>query len=151
MIIKLKVNFKSRGLFDLFSIGKVSELSGVPATTLRYYESAGLIPKINRSGGQRRYSEDILQRIRVIKMAQQAGFQVQEIFVLLEGFDSNVRPSERWRSLAQKKRLELDEKANQIKMMQQVLDDGLKCSCLSWNECFVNIDLEGNCCKGGCN
>ncbi|ALS28866.1 MerR family transcriptional regulator [Paenibacillus sp. 32O-W] len=69
---------------------------------------------------------------------------MQEIFVLLEGFDSNVPPSERWRSMAQKKRLELEEKERQIKMMQQVLENGLKCFCLSWDECFVNVDLDGN-------
>ncbi|NTZ20743.1 MerR family transcriptional regulator [Paenibacillus sp. JMULE4] len=128
----------------MLSIGEIARLSDVPASTLRYYENVGLIPKVSRRSGQRRYSSDILQRIRVIKTAQQAGFHVQEIFVLLEGFDSNVPPSERWRSMAQKKRLELEEKERQIKMMQQVLENGLKCFCLSWDECFVNVDLDGN-------
>ena len=126
----------------MLSIGEIARLSDVPASTLRYYENVGLIPKVSRRSGQRRYSADILQRIRVIKTAQQAGFHVQEIFVLLEGFDSNVPPSERWRSMAQKKRHELEEKGRQIKMMQQVLENGLKCSCLSWDECFVNVDLD---------
>lgn len=129
------------------SISEISKISGVPATALRYYESVGLIPAPYRSGGQRRYSADILQRIRLIKMAQQAGFQIQEIFVLLEGFDSNIAPSERWHSMATKKRVELQDKIKGIQEMQQVLDNGLKCSCLSWEECFVHLDSDGNCCK----
>jgi MerR family redox-sensitive transcriptional activator SoxR len=131
----------------VLAIGEVSRLSGVPASTLRYYENVGLIPKVNRNSGQRRYSPDILQRLQVIKMAQQAGFQVQEIYTLLEGFDSNIPPSERWRAMAEKKRLELDEKTRQIQMMQQVLTNGLKCTCLSWDECFVNIKLDRHCCN----
>lgn len=131
----------------MLSIGEVAKLSDVPASTLRYYEQIGLIPEITRSSGQRRYSPDILQRIRVIKMAQHAGFLVQEIFDLLEGFDSRVLPSERWRVMAERKSAELEEKSKQIKQMQQVLKNSLKCTCLSWDECFENINLEdGNCC-----
>jgi MerR family redox-sensitive transcriptional activator SoxR len=127
------------------SIGEVVKLSDVPASTLRYYEQVGLIPTTSRNNGQRRYTTDILQRIQIIKMAQQSGFQVSEIFVLLEGFDSNISPSERWKSMANNKRMELEEKSKQIELMQQTLDNGLKCKCLSWDECFTNIDKNGDC------
>jgi MerR family redox-sensitive transcriptional activator SoxR len=133
----------------MLSIGEIAKRSNVPATTLRYYEKVGLLPEAHRYSGQRRYSTDIVQRIRVIKMAQQAGFQVQEIFTLLEGFDSNVPPSARWREMAQSKRRELAEKSEQIAMMQKVLENGLKCTCVSWDDCFVNVNLDGNCCKRG--
>lgn len=125
----------------MLTIGQVASLGGLSASALRYYESVGLLPKTNRSGGQRRYSPDILKRIRVIKMAQNAGFQVQEIHMLLEGFDANVPPSERWKKLAEQKRNELNEKSRQIERMKQVLDNGLNCSRLSWEECFINVNL----------
>jgi MerR family redox-sensitive transcriptional activator SoxR len=133
----------------MMSIGEVAELSDVPASTLRYYEKVGLLPETKRNSGQRRYSPDILQRIRVIKMAQQVGFQVQEIFVLFKGFDSNVPPSERWRNMAEKKQRELEEKNRQITMMQQVLENGMKCACLTWDECYVSFKPIEDCCKGG--
>ena len=118
----------------MLSIGEVAKMSDIPASTLRYYEQVGLIPATSRNNGQRRYSEDILQRIQIIKMAQQSGFQVSEIFVLLEGFDSNIPPSERWQTMAMNKRKELEDKSKQIEFMQQTLDKGLKCKCLSWDE-----------------
>ncbi|TJY44155.1 MerR family transcriptional regulator [Cohnella pontilimi] len=133
----------------MLSIGDVADQSGVPASALRYYEKEGLLPPAERKGGQRRYSPDILFRIRVIKMAQQAGFQVNEILTLLEGFDSNVPPSERWREMAQKKRMELEEKQRELVLMQEVLDRGLRCTCLSWDECFLNVSLDGTCDRGG--
>src|SRR5690554_4238847 len=100
----------------MLSIGEVSKLSDIPASTLRYYEQVGLIPITSRSNGQRRYSPDIVQRLQIIKMAQQSGFQVSEIFVLLEGFDSNVSPSDRWKSMARNKRIELEDKSKQIEL-----------------------------------
>jgi len=127
----------------MLSIGDVAEQSGVPASALRYYEKEGLLPPAERKGGQRRYSPGILFRIRVIKMAQQAGFQVSEILTLLEGFDSNVAPSERWREMAEKKRREIEAKQKELLLMQEALDRGLCCRCLSWDECFVNVDLDG--------
>ncbi|WP_276357629.1 MerR family transcriptional regulator [Cohnella caldifontis] len=127
----------------MLSIGDVADQSGVPASTLRYYEKEGLLPPVERKGGQRRYSPDILFRIRVIKMAQQAGFQVSEILTLLEGFDSNVPPSERWRAMARIKREELEEKQRELVLMQEALERGLRCSCLSWDECFLSENSKG--------
>jgi MerR family redox-sensitive transcriptional activator SoxR len=125
----------------MLTIGQVASAAGISASALRFYESVELLPKTNRIGGQRRYSPDILKRIRVIKIAQQAGFQVQEIHTLLEGFDASVPASERWRELAKQKRKELEEKVRLIEQMKQVLDSGLSCTCLSWDECFINMDL----------
>ncbi len=125
----------------MLSIGQVAEKVGVNTSALRYYEQIGLIPNANRVNGKREYSSEIIGRIQVIKLAQSAGFQIDEIKILLEGFDSNISPSERWKAMATKKKSELQDKINQLKVMQSVLDNSLKCSCLSWEECFKNIEI----------
>jgi MerR family redox-sensitive transcriptional activator SoxR len=140
MKISVKVNFKSRGEIMLL-IGQVAKKVGVNTSTLRYYEQVGLIPSAKRVSGKREYSTEIIGRLQVIKLAQSAGFQIDEIKILLEGFDSNISPSERWKAMATKKKNELQDKINQIKVMQSVLDNSLKCSCLSWEECFENIQI----------
>lgn len=132
----------------MLPIGEIVKRSQVPASTLRYYEKIGLLPEVDRSGGQRRYPPDILNRIRVIRMAQQAGFQVSEILTLLEGFDPRMIPSKRWRELAMRKRIELAEKRKQLEAMLFMLDNGLSCNCLSWDECFDHVGADGTCCKG---
>jgi MerR family redox-sensitive transcriptional activator SoxR len=106
------------------------------ASTLRYYEQIGLIPSPIRKSGKRIYEEDIIGRLEFIKLSQSAGFQIDEIKLWLEGFDSNIPPSERWRVMAIKKQQELVEKQNQISLMQSVLQNSLQCNCLSWDECF---------------
>jgi DNA-binding transcriptional MerR regulator len=77
--------------------------------------------------------------LEFIKLAQSAGFHIDEIKLLLEGLDSNIPPSERWRIMAIKKHQELIEKQNQISLMQSVLQNSLHFSCLSWDECFHTI------------
>jgi MerR family redox-sensitive transcriptional activator SoxR len=117
------------------SIGKLAAKADVNSSTIRYYESIGLLPSPERKNGQRRYSENILQ---------QTGFTIQEITILLEGFET-LPPSERWEQMAREKRNELIEKKRQIISMIQILDDGLSCKCLTWSDCFVKIKTNGTC------
>ncbi|MCH8814199.1 MAG: MerR family DNA-binding transcriptional regulator, partial [Chloroflexi bacterium] len=52
-------------------IGDVAERAELAASTLRYYESAGLLPPPARSNGRRRYGEDVFRRLTAIKVARQ--------------------------------------------------------------------------------
>ncbi|PZE19048.1 MerR family DNA-binding transcriptional regulator [Paenibacillus xerothermodurans] len=46
------------------SIGQLSAKASVNASTVRYYESVGLLPSPERKNGQRRYDERILFHVR---------------------------------------------------------------------------------------
>lgn len=126
------------------SIGQLAARADINASTLRYYESIGLLPSPERRNGQRRYDVNLLEKLAFIKIAQQTGFTIQEISVLLEGFET-LPPSERWEEMAREKRFELEEKKKQINSMIQILDDGLKCKCLTWSECSTKIKTKGTC------
>ncbi|MFY0803596.1 MerR family transcriptional regulator [Peribacillus frigoritolerans] len=127
------------------SIGELAKKAEVNPSAIRYYESIGLIPFTERVNGQRRYTIEILDRLRFIKAAQLSGFSNQEITVLLEGFDISVSPSERWKQMANKKRSELEEKKKQINTMLGILENGLKCTCLTWSECLTKVKSDGTC------
>ncbi|MFI8711234.1 MerR family transcriptional regulator [Brevibacillus brevis] len=66
------------------SIGQLAKKAEVNPSTLRYYESVDLLPAPERKNGQRRYDERLLERIHFIKIAQQTGFSIQEIAILLK-------------------------------------------------------------------
>src|SRR5438045_7212802 len=68
------------------SIGEVAREAGMPASTLRYYEKAGLLPAPPRRSGQRCYSEAVFGRINLIRLALEAGFTIGETRVFLSGF-----------------------------------------------------------------
>ncbi|MFC5530270.1 MerR family transcriptional regulator [Cohnella yongneupensis] len=127
------------------SIGQLASRSDVNASTLRYYESVGLLPVPERTNGQRRYDEGLVDRISFIKVAQQTGFTIQEIAILLEGFQSNDSINDQWEQMAKQKRFELIQRQNQIHSMIQILDNGLNCKCLTWSECLEEIQTNGKC------
>ncbi|WP_455752773.1 MerR family transcriptional regulator [Streptomyces cinereoruber] len=64
-------------------ISQLAERSGVAATTLRFYESAGLLPAGRTPAGYRLYGEDALARLAFIGAAKHLGLALEEIGELL--------------------------------------------------------------------
>jgi DNA-binding transcriptional MerR regulator len=65
-------------------ISQLAERCGVPATTLRFYESAGLLPAERTPAGYRVYDERSVERLEFIGAAKQLGLQLEEIAELLQ-------------------------------------------------------------------
>ncbi len=67
------------------SIGRLSDLSGVKVPTIRYYDSIGMMEAPPRSpGGQRRYGEAHLERLRFIRHGRDLGFGLDDLRALQE-------------------------------------------------------------------
>ena len=63
-------------------IGELSKQTKVPASTIRYYEKIGLLPGIQRtSGGIRKYSEETLLRLQMIRGFKSMGLSLSELQV----------------------------------------------------------------------
>ena len=58
-------------------IGEVIARSGLPASTLRFYEDKRLIQPIGRNGLRRIYDTDVLDRLSLIALGQNAGFTLE--------------------------------------------------------------------------
>ena len=61
------------------SIGQVSEMFGIPVSTLRYYDKEGLFPNLERSGSTRRFGEGELELLRVIDCLKKTGLEIRDI------------------------------------------------------------------------
>lgn len=122
-------------------IGEVAQKTGIPASTLRYYEREGLIPRPAREGGQRAYDPSILDHLAVVEVAKAAGFTVAEIHQLLRGFSRKTPPSKRWRVLAEKKLVEVDERVEQLQRMNVLLKVVLGCECPTFGDCVQAIKI----------
>jgi DNA-binding transcriptional MerR regulator len=78
---------------DQFTIGQLAERVGVQTSTLRYYERAELLKPDGRTDGNYRvYSIDALERVRFIRVAQAAGFSLDDIAALLGIRDGTTTP-----------------------------------------------------------
>jgi len=60
-------------------IAEVAKKSGVPASTLRYYEEKGLITSVGRQGLRRLFAPPVLDQLALIALGQAAGFSLEEI------------------------------------------------------------------------
>src|SRR5713101_6862644 len=67
-----------------YNIGQLARAAGVPLSTLRYYERAGLLSPTGRARNNYRfYTQDALQIVRFIRAAQATGFTLDDVGTLL--------------------------------------------------------------------
>ena len=119
------------------TIGEVARRADVRASTLRYYESVGVLPVPKRVNGQRRYDPEVFELLAVVRVAQQAGFTVAEIRTLLHGFSADTPPSTRWQALARRKLPEVEALIERTIGMRDLLQRGLDCECLNLKDCAI--------------
>ena len=117
------------------TIGKLAEQSGVPASTIRYWERIGVLPRPARVNRRRLYSPDAVHRLGVLRLAQACGFHLPEMRHLLHGFAAGVAPSRRWQELARLKQAELDSRMAQLVEMRRLLDRVVQCRCPDLIDC----------------
>ena len=90
---------------DGYRISQLAERTGVPATTLRFYETAGLLPAERTATGYRVYGEEAVERLGFIAAAKRLGLPLEEIGELLvvweNGACADVRDDLRPRLAAQ--------------------------------------------------
>jgi MerR family mercuric resistance operon transcriptional regulator len=101
-----------------YTISQLARAAGVPTSTIRYYERVGLVQPTQRAENNYRvYSEDTLQIIRFIRMAQTAGFTLHDIHTLLSLHNGDAAICKDVQPLIEKR---LDEVSQRIKEMRHV-------------------------------
>lgn len=63
----------------MYTIGQVSEMFGLPISTLRYYDKQGLFPEMERESGIRKFSDTELEALRVIECLKKSGLEIKDI------------------------------------------------------------------------
>ncbi len=107
---------------DLMYIGKAAQLSGTTVKSIRHYEEIGLLPEPKREGKYRIYSQQSVEVLTFIKCAQQLGFKLKELQVILNNYRGDEFPWDMAQRAIAEKKAEL---VTQIGDLQQ-LHDGLE-------------------------
>src|ERR1700690_1236910 len=66
-------------MWDFLTVGEIAKRSGVPVSTIHFYESKGLISSERTGANQRRFDRTELRRIAIIRVAVPAGISLNEI------------------------------------------------------------------------
>jgi DNA-binding transcriptional MerR regulator len=112
-------------------IAEVAQLSGVPASTLRYYEEKGLVRSVGRRGLRRVFADDVLERLALIALGRSVGFSLDEIGRV---FASGGRPKID-RTMLAAKADELDLAIRGLSAMRDGLQHAAVCRAPNHMEC----------------
>ena len=114
----------------MLEISDVAKQSGIPASTLRYYEERGLIRSAGRRGLRRLFEPDVLERLGLISLGRAAGFTLEEIAAMMSEEGPRIE-----RAALVSKADELDEKIRQLTIMRDGLRHAANCRAPSHMEC----------------
>lgn len=117
-------------------IGEVAKLSGLPASTLRFYEQKGLIRSNGRHGLRRQFNEQVLQQLALISLACQVGFSLDDVGQMFQRADGEID-----RQLLRDKAAELNGQIRRLTRMRDGLLHAAECQAPSHFECpnFLRI------------
>ncbi|WP_257558546.1 helix-turn-helix domain-containing protein [Sphingobium sp. CFD-2] len=115
----------------LIEISQVAKRSGVPASTLRFYEEKGLIESLGRRGLRRIYGQDVFGRLSLIGLGRMAGFSLDQIGAM---FGTGPR-AQIDRKLLSQKAVELGRTIRQLSALKNGLEHAAACPAPSHMEC----------------
>lgn len=116
---------------QILDIGEVAARSGVPPSTLRYYEEIGLIRSVRRHGLRRQFDPDVLLKLSLIELGKTAGFSLTEIASVF-GHDGRTDiPRDRLRAKAD----ELQRQMLDLRVLRDAIRHVADCSAPTHLEC----------------
>jgi len=123
---------------DFLTIGDAARRSGVATSTLRFYESRGLISSVRVAGNHRRYHRAMLRRIAIIRVAQTLGLSLREVgdaFATLP--DKRTATKKDWAKLSATWGNQLDRRIADLQNLRGRLSGCIGCGCLSLTHCSL--------------
>ena len=123
----------------MYTIGQVSEMFGVPVSTLRYYDREGLVPNIERKGGQRRFGENELEALRVIECLKLSGLEIRDIKRFMDWTTQGAATYSERKELFESRRKAVEQ---EMERLQHTLDM-LKYKCWYYETAIADGSEEG--------
>ena len=121
-------------MMDDLTAGDVARHTGSSVSALRYYDELGLITTTRRVGGKRRFDAATVGRVNLIRRAQEFGFTLSEIGILLDDTDRE------WPTMVRAKRSELVAQRQRLDALIAMLDETQDCGCAVVASCPALVE-----------
>jgi len=117
------MNNASAAPSEHYTIGQLSQLTGVKAVTIRYYEKSNLLPPASRTAsGYRLYSSTERDRLHFIKRCRHLGLGLDDIKSLLQLSDEREAPCQQVGTIIHHQRQHVRDRIRDLQALEQELD-----------------------------
>ena len=106
------------------SIGDVADRTGIPTSTLRYYEQRGVLPRAQRVSGRRMYGSEVFEQLALVDLLGSAGFTLAEVAASAGGMAVD---GEQLRQLARTKVPQVERHIEELAIALKVLGHLVAC------------------------
>lgn len=111
-------------------IHQLSQETGIPIHTIRYYEQFGLFSGKKKAGVTSNkytyYDQDVIERLALIQEAKAIGFTLSEIRNLIENWHGNhLQPAEKI-AVLREKIMEIEAKIGHLERVKTLLIEGIE-------------------------
>ncbi|MDI6666712.1 MerR family transcriptional regulator [Leuconostoc falkenbergense] len=106
----------------MYTIGKTSALTGLPISTLRYYDREGLFPDLERVSGIRQFSDKEIEIIRVIECLKRSGLGIKDIKQFMQWSIMGSETFEIRKNLFENQRRVIEKELEDINRVHSMLD-----------------------------
>ncbi|MFQ1701847.1 Cu(I)-responsive transcriptional regulator [Loktanella agnita] len=103
------------------NIGEVSERSGLPPKTIRYYEDIKLVRPMRSDNGYRSFRESDIHKLAFLGRARALGFSIEDCRTLMDLYEDETRESAQVKAVAKEHLSQIDNKIAQLKSMRETL------------------------------
>ena len=113
-----------------YTIGGLARAAGVPVSTVRFYERRGILRPDGRSRAiYRRYSDESLQKLRLIRCAQSIGLSLKDARELLRLIDSENCPCDDVEQVVRRRLADIRERMKELRRWERALEKSLRICC----------------------
>jgi MerR family mercuric resistance operon transcriptional regulator len=113
-----------------YTIGALARAANVPVSTVRFYERRGILRPEGRShANYRRYSNDSLQKLRLIRCAQNIGLSLKDARELLKLIDSENCPCDDVEQIVRRRLDDVRARIKELRRWERALDKSLRVCC----------------------
>ena len=128
----------------LLTIGQLAAETGVPSSTIRFWERKGLLAPARRQSGQRRYEPAAARSVALLRLCQEAGLTLADIRRFRD--ERAVTPGS-WHTLVEQKLADVERQITALEHARKLLshaatchhDDLLACPGFQeWFETYLN-------------
>lgn len=122
----------------MYTIGEISEMCGLPISTLRYYDKEGLFPDLKRVSGIRKFDEKDIEALRVIECLKRSGLEIKDIKQFMKWCTEGSSTYPKRKALFERRRAVLEE---EMKVLQKNLDM-IKFKCWYYDQAITDGNEE---------